>query len=217
MKKFFGTTLALLLLSYPAVAQQPTPSGSGPTLAVTMQFLQEKLGGQGQIRFAQHELMSPSGDTWDSNTSIEVTSVRASPQACSLKYHFKQIDTYKDPNFRITNAKGKVLKAGAPIENEEHELVLSTVIGIHALAAGEYLSDGVQATANGVAQTVTFTTDPPVFVVTVQTPEKLKKVFFFPDQQIAERVGKAMQHAVDLCKPPTPPARDDSRKPNEPF
>jgi hypothetical protein len=208
--------LALSALSCSVVAQQSAPADSGPTLAVTMQFLQDKLGSQGKIRFAKHVLMSPSGNKVDTDETIEVTAVKADARACLLKYHEKSVEINRDSD--SLDAKGKLIKKGAPlVVNSENVLKLAGATGIRVQTAEEAFTEGNRYIVLGVPQTFTLTIDPSFFVLAIQTSEKVKVSFYFPDQQIADRVGKAMQHAVDLCMPPPPPPRDDSRKPNEPF
>lgn len=41
--------------------------------------------------------------------------------------------------------------------------------------------------------------DPPVFVLLVRGPDKKGSDFFFFDEKMANRVAKAMMHAVELC------------------
>lgn len=201
--KFVATAiLALSLLPRHLTAQQPA-ADSGPTLAVTMQFLQDKLRGIGKLNYST----SWDGVSW-SNITEEITDVATDASACML---------------RSTNYKED---AGNPV---------------HWLTTWTVLLKDVETIEVTHQEDKQHYSGPPIFLLALGVPkhtvsmhgffERKKKEdpqvtdqefgsvgYSFVDEELANRVAKALRHAVDLCAAQAKAKSDvDSKKANEPF
>jgi hypothetical protein len=166
-----------------AVAQQasaPTlqPAASGPTLAATMQFIQEKLSELGQVNYAAYNHDNADGKNWTSQFSTVDTNVVADPAACRISYHEKRtregaVTADADYNFSLAEIQSVI--------TEPREQLLKKV-----------------NTANG-HPTWDARIDPPVTMLVAQKAEDTEWYFYFIDGAMAERVANAMNHAVELC------------------
>ncbi len=197
MKNFLRVVAAVffaVLLSNQAVAQQsiappPKPADNGPTLAVTMQFIQDKMNEQGKINFALYTHDNSSGEDWPVyQISIEVTNVIAYPATCRISWH------------KVTTNGGKV---GI---NRDFSLDLHNVQTFE-VRTSTYEAK-MEDTANGHSA-LDKRQDPPYFAVTARSKENAETPFFFTNEEMANRVAKAMVHAVELC--------GGGRKDPEPF
>jgi hypothetical protein len=171
--------------------QPPTsaPADSGPTLAETMQFIQDKLNGIGNIVFSatlQDTSSESNGSTWNQTIQNEISNVVADQNQCRITYRWKttnqgspywekRIRTSKDENdvFSLREVQEIVLK---PFEQDRNEL---------------YAKMGGSA--------MVLSTNPPVTLLVVRQPHGLENVFAFSDATLADRVAKAMIHAVERC------------------
>jgi hypothetical protein len=171
-----ATTLSLAAQQ---TAAPPTkPAGSGPSLAVTMQFLQSKLNEQGKLNWATHYHDSADGTNWTYQLTFEVSKVVADASACTIAYHYditrdgvQLNDT--DTSFNLHDVEDMTLTTGDQRQNRNDA------------AAGHTTWDAK--------------VDPPVFDLIVRGQEKAEFYFFFFDEDTANRVTKAMGHAVELC------------------
>ncbi len=167
-----------------ALAQQkkvpppPKPADEGPSLEVTMKFIQDKLSDVGALNYAAYGHDNAAGRDWTDQFKVEASRVTAEAGSCRIRYHWK------------TSANGTA--------NPESEagLLLSGVVDVTVMPMDQDLKE--QATAQG-HPTWNFRVDPPVFVLKVHRTDKGANVFDFFDEQMANRVAKAMVHAVELC------------------
>src|SRR5208337_4231242 len=66
----------------------PKPAENGPSLAATMQFIQDQMNEQGKINYALYTHDNASGTDWPVyQISIEVTKVIADPGTCRITWH----------------------------------------------------------------------------------------------------------------------------------
>jgi hypothetical protein len=162
-----------------AVPPPSKPAGDGPSLKVTMKFIQDKLNGIGPVNYAVYAHDDITGISGTGQNKAEVTKVVADPSACLFSYHARAQGTGletqdRDPEFHLKNVEKIVVM---PMDQALKE---------NAAAAGH--------------PSRSFRIDPPVFNLDVRrTDTKGTNDFLFLDEELANRVAKAMVHAVELC------------------
>jgi hypothetical protein len=188
------------------------PADSGPTLAATMQFIQQKLSEKGRIGWA--ETVS-TGIT--SRMFVQLTDVMADPAACTL-YTTETIDVTVDL------PKGRALKPGFTAD-DLHTLIVETdtisLKEIEKITVENYQDLRNQKAAEAAHPEITVTVTPPVSYVKLwasnavfsihssttkgnQAPVETDKTsktngYTFRDEESATHVAKAMTHAMELC------------------
>jgi hypothetical protein len=175
---------AVLAVSW-ALAQQkksvpppPKPADEGPSLEVTMKFIQDKLNDVGAVNYATYTHDNAVGNDWTNQFRVEATKVVADANSCRISYHWK------------ASLDGK---AG---QDSDGWFLLKSVADVAVMPMEQDLK--AQATAQG-HPTWNSRIEPPVFVLKVHRADKGGNVFDFFDEQMANRVAKAMVHAVELC------------------
>ncbi|HME56955.1 MAG TPA: hypothetical protein VKF63_01350 [Terracidiphilus sp.] len=170
--------LAGLAAAQQAVAPPPRPADSGPSLAVTMQFIQEKLNHLGVVNYVGYNHDNIDGSNWTNSFSTETTNVTADPATCRISYHEKRI---KDGN--VTSDKDFTFNL-----SEIQEVVIMP---------REQLLKKVNTRAGHPSWDARI--DPPVSMLVVRKAEDTEWYFYFFDEDLANRVAKAMVHGVELC------------------
>jgi hypothetical protein len=172
----------IAILTSTALAQDvpppPKPPSSGPSLEVTMSFIQERLASIGRVNFVAYGHDDGNGTDWTDNASAEATSVQASAASCRVDYHWHATDngaSVMDKDARVSlKAVQEVL-----VETLEHRF------------ADVERRDGRPERTYRVA--------PPVFVLLVKSEKRAEDVFYLYDETLANRIAKALVHAVELC------------------
>lgn len=199
--------------STPTPAQ---PADSGPTLAATMQFIQEKLSQQGQVAWADTHSNQP-GFTF--RNFVVISDAMADPDACTLY-------TTETVKRDIDLPSGKTLKPGGSVtEDDLHTRTVETdTISFKQIEkiTVEKLQDlENQAFAEAAHPDITVTVTPAVFYLKLwassavfsahtsttkgnQAPVEKDATsktdgLTFRDEDTANRVAKAMTHAMELC------------------
>ena len=171
--------VAFTLSAQQPVAPPPQPSDNGPSLAVTMRFIQDKMNEQGKINYALYTHDNAKGEDWPVyNISIEATNVVADPATCRITWH------------KVTTNGGKVGM------NRDLSLDLHNVLTFE-VRTSTYEAK-MEDTANGHPE-LDKRQDPPYFAVTARLRDKTESPLFFSSEEIANRIAKAMVHAVELC------------------
>jgi hypothetical protein len=172
------------LLSASVVAQQavpppPQPAADGPSLAVTMKFIQDKMNEQGKINYALYTHDNAKGEDWPVyQISINVTNVVADPATCRITWH------------KQTTNGGKV--------GLDHDFSLDLRnVQTFEVRTSTYEAK-VEDTANG-NPALDKRQDPPYFAVTAKLKGNTESPLFFSSEEMANRIAKAMVHAVELC------------------
>jgi hypothetical protein len=174
----------VVLLSIPAFTQTavtppPQPAVSGPSLAVTMQFIQDKMNEQGKIDYTLNTHDNSKGEDWPVyQISIEVTNAVADPAACRITWH------------KVTTNGGKV---GI---DKDFSLDLRTVLTLE-VRTSTYEAK-MEDTARGNPE-LDKRQYPPYWAVTSKLKGNTETPLFFSSEEMANRVAKAMVHAVELC------------------
>jgi hypothetical protein len=186
MKKILQVSVVIcvaVLLGGPALAQTavappPRPAGSGPSLAVTMQFIQAKLSEQGKVNFAVYSHNNANGTDWTNLMSEENTNVAADPSTCRISYHWK------------------ATRDGAVTFDQDYWFSLRDVQKLE-VRTGEQNQKKVDTDAGNPS--LDTRVDPPFFALVARRPGNIENHFLFTDEDTANRVAKAMVHAVELC------------------
>ncbi len=177
------TSILVFGIASAALGQQsaapPSNSAAGaPSLAETMQFLQTKLNGQGKMNWATHYHDSADGTNWTYAFIFEISNAVADAATCNIGYHYKitrdgTVVVEEDTSFKLRDVQDLTLTTGDLRQNKNDAAVGHT--------------------------TWSAKVDPPVFDLIVRGQGTAEFYFFFFDEDTANRVTKAMGHAVELC------------------
>jgi hypothetical protein len=184
MKTFWITSL--LLASTVANAQDIPPlaplRGDAANLMDTMKFIEEKLPGTVNVMYYTHNSIT-GVDGFPMKYSFALTQVAAYPNRCDIAFH-SNIDVGDTPE----STRGAEKDIDIPLKQVQ-EISLGQRESVFNLA---------RAKAGHPEQTVKI--DPPVAVVVIKSaPGFSGWMFNFYDDTLAERVFRALQHAVSLC------------------
>lgn len=222
MKIKYGLTPILVFgIGIAAWGQQSAPpsakpTDSDPTLAATMQFIQEKLSEQGQIGWA--EISSKQPEITRRNLVL-VADVMADPLACTL-YTTETVD------LTIELPKGAKLRSGSSVTADDlstHSVETDTTSfkQVEKITVEKLQDIHNNALAEAAHPDITVTVTPAVFYVKLwasnavfsahisttkgsqapvekDTTSKTNGITF-RDEDTANRVAKAMTHAMELC------------------
>lgn len=182
-------SLALVVPALAQVVSPPsTPSDSGPSLQETLNFIVAKLTENPEVNYVEHDHDPGAGGivrhgllgrNVSFNFSIETTNLKADVSSdrssCMMRFH------------QMTRSEKKVL------HQVDAEVDLKSVRDVLVRSMEQEAKE--QAVA--AHSEVTVRIDPPVFVLRVQS--KWTNAFYFYDETLANRVAKALRHAVELC------------------
>jgi hypothetical protein len=151
---------------------------TGPSLAVTLQVIQSALNTQGKLEWTTHYRDTADGTTWAHSFVVETGQVVADPVAGRITYHYK------------------ITRDGAQITDTQRAIILHDVQNIILLTGDQRQRDNDIKAKHPTwdAKVV-----PPIFDLIVQSADNSESYFFFLDEGTADRVNKAMGHAVELC------------------
>jgi hypothetical protein len=171
-----GGSKSLSMLRAQDVPPPPKPPEDGPSLEVTMKYIEERLGLIGPVNYIQYNHNNTSGADGTTRRSTEVTNVRASAAPCRIDYHWLEmldgkVSQDKDLGFALKNVEEVV------VETEE-----KNIKEVYSKAYPEW---SIRA-------------DPPVFIVLAKRKTGVN-TFDLYDESLANRIGKAMVRAVELC------------------
>jgi hypothetical protein len=167
-----------------AVAPPPRPAGSGPSLEVTMKFIQDKLSEIGIVTLVTSNQNTVSGDTGHNTITLEISNVTADANKCTIFHKWNRTNQGKSyasgtAYFRLGDVKDIMVKPYAQYQTEANA-------------------------NNGAPNWIVTSTNPPVMQLIarfshrdVLFPEGA--LFPFTDADTADRVAKALTHAVELC------------------
>jgi len=182
MKAFWITVLALGSLGSAAaqdVPPLPPLRGDAASLKDTMKFLQDKLPGKVNFIIYPHNNVAGT-DLPSIKRSIEVSNMSADTDRCRIGYHVR-IDNGKNTN---------------NIVEKDNEIFLKQVREITLIPLDQLLQ---RTDAEAGHPERSAKVDPPIFVVVVKNDANASLLFRFYEDTLADRVSKAMQHAVELC------------------
>ena len=155
----------------------PKPKSDGPSLEETMKFLEERLGTLGVINFISEVHDKVTNEDAVLKFKIELSEVKADFKDCQIKYHI-----------RVTRQNEKIIDLDA-------SLGLKFVQEIAVKPGGQYLTE---QNARDSHPEKSSRTEPNVFVI--QPFFKTgNQTFVAYEEALANRIAKAMSHAVELC------------------
>jgi hypothetical protein len=179
--KLWLTPLLACGIASMALGQQtaaPQPAVSGPSLAVTMQFLQSTLNEQGKLSWTTHYHDSADGTNWTYALTFEASKVVADASACTIGFH------------------NNITRDGVVLFDTDASFNLHDVQDL-TLTTGDQRQNKNDAAAGHPTWTAKI--DPPIFDLVVKGQGTAEFYFFFFNEDAANRVTKAMGHAVELC------------------
>ncbi len=188
MSRWRVAPLCIVAFAYECAAQDvpppPKPKDNGPSLEVTMKYIQDKLNGQGAVSYSYIEtyskILQPDSPSRD-RESLRIFGAVADVSKCTLSWriarHYHSDYYHKDEDAEYKAA----LSFRDTVNRDTVKLVVEPYTGwILPL-------DDIQ---------------PPVLqlrVVTNAPKLTLYELFLFREAETAGRMAKAMVHAVELC------------------
>ena len=179
--KTITVLLTIILIASTALTQQkvpppPKPAPDGPSLEVTMKFIQDKLNDEGAVKFVLLRHNAEEGDI-RRTVSQEISNVTTEPRKCQITYHVR--GTYSSEGETATN-------------DSDCDLSVGEVKNIVVIRGEQYLEEAVNHSDSVI-------TIPKFLVLEMRLPKGEKCVAFLKDEDMANRVAKALVHAVELC------------------
>jgi len=175
---FFFCGIAFTLSAQQPVAPPPKPAPDGPSLAATMQFIQTKVQERGRLNFAVYTHDNADGKDYVDQYSSEASNIVADPAACRISYH------------------GNVKKNGAVLTDTDVAFSLHDVQDLVVMPAEQDMKRSYAAAGHPTWEP---RFDPPMFLVVERRAGNQANGFYFADEEMANRVAKALVHAVELC------------------
>jgi len=209
MKRHLMTMCVAVLAVSAALAQEkktvpppPKPADDTPTLAATMKFIQDKLKEQGNVSFLESWNNTITGEQYyPSKHSFELLVAKSDPtgglslnfahtfpglglkNTSTFRIHFKDVEKLEVLS-KADKLHREFAKAGTP------EKVFQTEPSVHALVI--YMTRGKTVSVHMQS----FSDSAP----TKETEGSTDEIeLLFRDEDMANRVAKAMVHAVELC------------------
>jgi len=188
--------------------EQPSaiaPAASEPTLAETMKFIQDKLNEQGRFNFALYTHDNQSGEDASIQYGFETTNAVSSD--CSLSYKVNITSSQM-------GARGATTTTNA---NSARNMNMKYMKAVQAMGADYWWN---QEMADDGTPAKTAQVQPGYFLLSVGAASKgsectrnkkpiacpepnaidrLALTLIFRDEDVSNRVAKAMMHAVELC------------------
>jgi hypothetical protein len=157
----------------------PAKEQKDPNLTVTLKFITDKLNQQGIVNVAGYMHDNATGKDRILRQSFEQTNVRFDRhKGCKLLYH------------------KKVTTDGNATADGEMWLLLRDVGTVDVIPKEQGWKLGDSKAGN---TTWSYRADPSVFVMRLNVSDGQSYEFEFYDQEMANRVAKAMIHAIDMC------------------
>ncbi len=157
----------------------PKPPDSGPTLEVTLKFITDKIGDEGKLAYSTTVTdTAQQGPEWTNKFEVELTNAAFDVNACKISYHWHAVQN------------------GNVSDDKDYTLNLREVKDLVVLSQEE---NQHQVDARNGHDSWRSRLTPPIFVLVAHRPKKVENVFLFSEEEMANRVAKAMVHAVELC------------------
>jgi YD repeat-containing protein len=151
----------------------------GESLETTLKFMEQNLNGIDPINFVAYAHDTATGQDWTMQQSAEYSNVRAHVLPCLVGYHYKQMQN------------------GAVSEDHEAWIPLDGVAKIEVMREEQHLNSIASAYGHS---TWTYRLERPLFVMKASRFDSdVYNALVFSNEDLANRVAKAMIHAVELC------------------
>ena len=152
---------------------------NSPSLEVTLKFIADTMNAQGKINYASFIHDSSDNSDWTNSFSLLITNAVSYSTSCLINYHH-----HEELNNQVAND----LDTGIPFRS---------VAKIQVMTVAQLLTKA-NAAAGNPAWIVT-QINPELFVVKAVRKTGGGNQIFLEDQDTANRLAKAMLHAVELC------------------
>jgi hypothetical protein len=172
---FLVSTLAF---AQKQVAPPPKPADDGPSIEVTMKFIEDKLNAVGTINFILYLHDGVTGIDWSNKRSWGISNVVADPNTCFIKYHYKWVHV------------------GQVVKDNDITLGFKWVKNI-AVTPVDLLIHNADVKAGHPERSIR--SDPPVFALVAKFSNGNNQEFDFYDESMANRVAKAMARGAEIC------------------
>jgi hypothetical protein len=143
-----------------------------------MQFIQENAA-EGKLSYTAFVTdTSQQGVEWSNRFTVETSNLVADPGACRITYHWR------------AEVNGKL------VDDADYSLALKDVKEILVLPQAQNLNqvDSLNGHPDWNSRI-----SPNLFTLIARRPRGVVNVFLFSDEEMANRVAKAITHAVELC------------------
>jgi hypothetical protein len=160
------------------VPPPPKPADEGPSLEVTMKFIQDKLSEVGTVNFAGYVHDSARNEDGVQKFSSTTSNIVANPGACSITYH------------RLVINNGR---------KEHNENVFINLRDVKSIAVLPDEQDWQMYLVKTGDTTKTVKDVPDIYVLNIKLPRGVDYSIRFYEQEMADRIAKALVHAVELC------------------
>ncbi len=180
------------LICAPALAQTAAlpphrSADSGPSLAYTLKFIQDKIAENGKMSFVSYAhdnspnpgFLSIKGPTdGRAHFIFEESNVVAHPDACVISYHVKTI------------------KDGTKAADNDWEIPFKLIQRVMVMTLDQR---AIVKNAAFTVPSLDSRSDPPLYVLIAQRTGGVTNTVYFTDEDTANRVANAMIHAAELC------------------
>jgi hypothetical protein len=173
-----ASAFTLTLCAQQPVPPPPRPVDSGPSLAATMQFIQDNAAEGNLIYTAFVSDASQPGLEWKNHFKVGISNLVADAGSCSITYQWR------------AEVNGKVS------DDASYTLALKDVKEIVVLSQAQNQN---QVDSRNGHPNWSSRIEPGLFTLIARRPRGMVNAFLFSDEEMANRVAKAMVHAVDLC------------------
>jgi hypothetical protein len=178
----FTLTFALIAIgalhAQQAVAPPPRPADSGPSIETTMQFIQDNAA-EGKLNYTAFVTdASQQSVGWSNKFTVEMSNLATDAGACRITYHWRAEEN------------GKV------VDDADYSLALKDVKEILVLSQEQNQN---QIDSRNGHPDWNSRIAPSLFTLIARRPKGVVNVFLFSDEEMANRVAKAITHAVELC------------------
>lgn len=161
-----------------AVAPPPRPADSGPSIVTTMQFIQENAA-EGKLSYtATVSDASQQGVEWRNKFTVDMSNLASDAGACRITYHWRAEEN------------------GKLVDDADYSLALKDVKEIMVLSQEQNQN---QVDSRNGHPDWNSRIAPSLFTLIARRPKGVVNVFLFSDEGMANRVAKAITHAVELC------------------
>lgn len=186
MKTPFSARCSALIVFVPALAwaqQAPSPSSqlaaNGPTLDVTLKFIADKVNAEGKFSYSATITDSATqGPEWTNRFEALLSNLAGAPLACRITFHWR------------------TLVNGTVADDSDYGINLQKLTKVVVLSQVEYQHQIDSRSGHDSYQSRIM---PPQFVLVMKPGNDLESIFLFHDEDMANRVARAVSHAVELC------------------
>jgi hypothetical protein len=185
---FMRTCLAIVLFSFIScvvaipqsapVAPPPKPADDNPTLEATMHTIEIMLNEVGPISYSASWQNHADNTSGSNQFKVAATDVEADAAGCKIAYHWLSV------------------RDGQPARDSDYWFSLAAVREVVVRSGDEHLK---KVNEDAGQQQVVAHVDPPHWVVVLRRGGRSENVFVFKDEVMANRVARALLHAVDMC------------------